>query len=133
MRNLRRPVRPVPRHALLVLVLAASTLAAEEVRDSFESKAEIREWIEARKGFGTPEFERLEINGIRYYFALFVPTSGLAHCHLYSFRRSEGPGHLVRHARLPGGCRISIRLDAASESILYLDANGAELDRLDSP
>ena len=117
---------------LLALGLVVS-LAAAELRDSFESRAEIRGWIEERKGFGRPEFDLVELEQVRYYFARFVPTSGLAHCHVYTFRESDDAWHLLRHARLPGGCRITIRVDPSSGDVVYLDPLGVELDRLSSP
>ena len=120
------------RSPLLFLGITVA-LACAHGQDSFKSRSQIREWIETRKGFGTPEFEFLELDRARYYFARFIPTSGLDFCHLYTFRKSEGPWRLVRHTRLAGGCHVTIRVDAATGDILYIASTGAELDRLSSP
>ncbi len=118
--------------ALLVLGLMAA-LGCGQGQPSFATLSQLQEWIEARKGFGTPEFELLELDEARYYFARFIPTSGLDHCHLYTFRKSQGPWRLVRHATFPGGCDIAMRRDVASGDILYVASGGAELDRLRAP
>lgn len=115
--------------ALLLLSIAAGLIAAES-QEYFESRAQIRAWIEARKGFGAPEFELLEVDRALYYFARFIPTSGIDHCHVYTFGKSEGPWRLMRHATFPGGCRITVRVEPASGDILYEASTGAELDRL---
>lgn len=114
---------------LFLLALPARLLTAED-DTLFDSRALIEEWIDSRKGFGSPEFEYLELGDERFYVGRFVPTSGLDHCHVYTFRGSDGRWRLVRHAKLPGGCHITTRADEASGTLLYMGATGAELDRL---
>ncbi len=116
-------------HALIVLGVAVA-LAADEGRESSDNFAEVRAWIDALKGFGVPQFEELKVGGEPYYIARFIPTSGLDHCHVYTFRKADRVWLLARHGIFPGGCRITTQVDDASGDLVYWSATGAELDRL---
>ncbi|MEN8160072.1 MAG: hypothetical protein ABFS41_08380 [Myxococcota bacterium] len=125
-------MRLLPLHFALPLLLTIAPAGAENP-DSFESRSEIREWIEARRGFGSPKFELLTAGGSAYYFARFIPTSGLDHCHVYTFRKARDAWLLARHATFPGGCRITMRVDPRADAIVYVASDGTELDRLGLP
>ena len=114
----------------LFLLAALPSGTAWSTDTTFESLAEIRDWIHARKGFGNPKFESLELDSGKFHFAYFIPTSGLDYCHVYSFRGLGGVWRLAHYSQLPGGCKISIRLEEASGQIVIHGRDGVELDRV---
>ncbi len=113
-------MRVIACSALLAL-LSGSAAAGDLTRPPLHASSthEIRDWVEARRGFGTPGWEEIDARPERIFVIWNLPTSGLDLNYVYTYRRMDERWSLLDQLYVHGPPRISVEHVPARSEIVY--------------